>query len=266
MDLSRFLPQKNEQPLDHILTDGGFCAIFRTIGCVGDSLASGEFESVHPDGSLSYHDMYEYSWGQFLARQCGSRVYNFSAGGMSARQYCEEFADAHGFWDPALKCQAYIIALGVNDILNQNQEYGTRADIDLSDWRNNGKTFMGYYAQIIQRLKENEPRAKFFLMTIPRDCGWSEQAPAQREKIAEIIRELAEIFSNTYVLDFHRYAPFYDRSFRDTFFLGGHMNPCGYLLTARMVSSYIDYIIRHNMEDFKEVGFICTDLDYHAKE
>ena len=40
------------------------------------------------------------------------------------------------------------------------------------------------------------------------------------------------------------------------FYLGGHMNPCGYILTARQVMSYIDYIIRHNMRDFKEVGFI----------
>lgn len=36
------------------------------------------------------------------------------------------------------------------------------------------------------------------------------------------------------------------------------MNPMGYMLTARMVESYIDYIIRHNAEDFKQIGFIGT--------
>jgi len=36
------------------------------------------------------------------------------------------------------------------------------------------------------------------------------------------------------------------------------MNPMGYLLTAKYVMSYIDYIIRHNMEDFAQVGFIGT--------
>lgn len=40
----------------------------------------------------------------------------------------------------------------------------------------------------------------------------------------------------------------------------GHLNPMGYALTAKMTASYIDYIIRHNTEDFKEVGFIGTDL------
>lgn len=36
------------------------------------------------------------------------------------------------------------------------------------------------------------------------------------------------------------------------------MNAAGYLLTARMIESYIDYIVRHNIVDFKQVGFIGT--------
>ena len=37
----------------------------------------------------------------------------------------------------------------------------------------------------------------------------------------------------------------------------------GYVLIARMVERYIDYIIRKNPEDFKQVGFIGTDLYYN---
>ena len=44
----------HEQPLDNIVTDGGFCGIFRTIGCIGDSLSSGEFESKNEDGKVDY--------------------------------------------------------------------------------------------------------------------------------------------------------------------------------------------------------------------
>ncbi|MBQ8323477.1 MAG: hypothetical protein IJX91_05875 [Clostridia bacterium] len=40
---------ENEKPLDRNVTDGGFCAIFRTIACIGDSLSSGELESVKAD-------------------------------------------------------------------------------------------------------------------------------------------------------------------------------------------------------------------------
>ena len=158
---------ENEKPLDRMVTDGGFCAIFRTIACIGDSLSSGEFESVKPDGTKRYHDFYEYSWGQFIGRACGSKVYNFSKGGMTAKAYMESFADQQGFWDRNKLAQAYIIALGVNDVtrhLNGEIELGALSDIDLSNYQNNAKTFIGYYAQIIQRVKELQPRAKIFLM------------------------------------------------------------------------------------------------------
>ena len=42
------------------------------------------------------------------------------------------------------------------------------------------------------------------------------------------------------------------------FYLEGHLNAAGYLLTARMVASYIDYIIRHEQAAFKQVGLMGT--------
>ena len=67
---------ETKNPLKNVITDGGFTAIFRTIGCVGDSLSSGEHESLDENGVRGYHDFYEYSWGQFIARKCGSIVRN----------------------------------------------------------------------------------------------------------------------------------------------------------------------------------------------
>lgn len=74
----------DEKPLDNLIWDGGFCGIFRTIGCIGDSLSSGEHEGTAADGSKTYHDYYEYSWGQYMARNIGAKVYNLSRGGMTA--------------------------------------------------------------------------------------------------------------------------------------------------------------------------------------
>ena len=252
---------ENEKPLDRIVTDGGFCGIFRRIACIGDSLSSGEFESVKPDGTRGYHDYFEYSWGQNLARMCGSKCFNFSRGGMTAREYCEGFADSMRFWDPQFACQCYIIALGVNDIQNQRQEIGSISDICKDDYTKNGKTFMGYYAQIIQHLKKIQPRAKFFLMTMMNEKE-SHRNTDGVEAHREALFELAEYFDNTYVLDFYKYGPVYDAEFRKKFYMGGHLNPMGYVLTAHMVASYIDYIIRHNSDDFKEVGYIGTDLTF----
>lgn len=254
MDYRKLLCPENERPLGKMVTDGGFVGIFRTIACVGDSLSSGEFESVDEMGVTHYHDMFEYSWGAYIARAAGCTVYNFSRGGMTAKEYCESFAEKNGLWEQHLAAQAYIVALGVNDLLNQHWEPGSVSDIDFEDWRKNKETFIGYYAQIIQRYREIQPEAKFFLMTAPK--GDDEARNQDAETLRRCVMKLAEAFENCYVLDFWEYAPVHDKAFKELFYLGGHLNPCGYVLTAQQVMSYIDYIIRHNMADFKEVGFI----------
>ena len=47
--------------------------------------------------------MYEYSWGQFIARTIGSKVYNFSRGGMTAKEYCEGFGEQKDLWNEKYK-------------------------------------------------------------------------------------------------------------------------------------------------------------------
>ena len=245
---------ENEKPLEKLLPDGGFCGIFRTVGCVGDSLSSGEFEGTGEDGKPTYHDMFDYSWGQYLARMAGCTARNFSRGGMTGKEYCESFAASKGFWDPAKACQAYIIALGVNDLFGLKQPVGEMSDI----CDENADTFTGWYARIVRRLKAIQPKAKFFFVTMPRQTDHNEEQAALADAHAARLYELAEYFDNAYVIDLRKYAPVYDEAFRKKFFLSGHMTPTGYLFTARMIVSYVDYIIRHDMEAFKQVGFIGT--------
>ncbi|MDD4773514.1 MAG: SGNH/GDSL hydrolase family protein [Eubacteriales bacterium] len=263
MDITQFMSIPGEKPLDRILTDGGFCGIFRTVGCIGDSLSSGEFESKDENGNNGYHDMFEYSWGQYIARAAGLKAYNFSRGGMTASEYWNSFANQNGFWDADKLCQAYIIALGVNDILNAGQTVGSVADINTDDYNKNANTFAGYYARIIQRLKAMQPKACFFLMTMPCDDG-DEAHIAKIKTHRKLLYDIAGLFDFTYILDFTEYAPIYDHEFRRNFFLGGHLNAAGYLLTARMTASYIDYIIRHNPRDFAQVGFIGTPFSNNS--
>lgn len=259
MDINKFYSDENEKPLDNLVSDGGFCGIFKTIACVGDSLASGELQS-YEDGKTGYHDLFYYSWGQYMARTLGNTVFNFSRGGMTAKEYCEEFAENMDFWNPEKRAQCYIIALGVNDVarmLAGELEMGDASDIDLSDWHNNKPTFAGYYGRIIQRYKEIQPKARFFLMTMPKSEGASDRVP-KYDECRKLFYEIAGLFEFTYVIDFREYSPIHDEKFKKNFLLDGHMNPAGYLLTAKMTMSYIDYIIRNNPEDFSQVGFIGT--------
>lgn len=258
MSFNKYLCIEGEKPLDNIVSDGGYISIFRSIACIGDSLSSGEFESTGEDGSKGYHDMFEYSWGQYIARMAGIKVYNFSAGGMTASAYTDFFAEQKGYWDTDKLCQAYIIALGHNDLFGLKQEVGTTADIDTEDYNNNAKTLTGYYSKIIQRIKSMQPEARFFLVTMP----YTEKSVegGEQDKHAQMVYDLAEFFTYTYVVDLRKYGPVHDEEFRKAFYLNGHMNPAGYIYSAKQIASYIDYIIRNNMDDFVQVPFIGTGL------
>ena len=245
----------NEKPLDRLLPDGGFCPIFRRIACVGDSLSSGEFQLMGEDGKWKFYDKFEYSWGQFIARTCGNTVYNFSAGGMTAKWYLH-FAEDMGYWNPDKKCQAYIIALGVNDLCNQHQEVGDINDVDIDNPGNNPETFAGYYAEIIARYRKIQENPFFFFMTMPQGAPDDPVRAEYKLRHHELLNAFARIVPNAFVLDFYKFARPYDKQFNELYYLNGHLNPCGYLLTAKMVMSYIDYIIRHDVKKFELVGMM----------
>ena len=256
MDFKKEFYAKDEQPLDRLIDAYSFTSIFRKIAFVGDSLSSGEFETEAKYGEDRWHDMFEYSWGQYIARKNGLTAYNFSRGGMTAADYVKYFAEDKGYWSPDLAAQAYVIALGVNDLFYRDFEVGSIDDIDTTDYKNNKPTFAGYYGQIISRYKEIAPDAKFFLVTFPKINHHLEKVPG----MVELLYQIAEKFDNCYVVDLNKYGPDFDDEFTQNFNLLGHMNPMGYITFARLVDSYIDYIIRHNPKDFAQVGFINTNI------
>lgn len=260
MDWSKELYPENEKPLDRLVDGYSNTSVFRKIAFIGDSLSSGEFETVDAEGKKHYYDLYEYSWGQYIARKNGLTAYNFSRGGMTAKEYMESFAQERDFWNPEKACQAYVIALGANDIVGRGMEIGCLDDIDPENWRNNKPTFLGYYAAIVSRYKEISPDAKFFFVGFP---GQPENQHTQRKlQTNEQLRKLTGFFENAWYIDLYTYGPYYDERFDAHFRLHGHLNPSGYILTARLVDSYIDYIVRHNPEDFKTAGFINSGIQY----
>lgn len=253
MDWEKELYKENEKPLDRLVEGYSCTSIFRKVAFIGDSLSSGEFETRDKEGKPRYFDMYEYSWGQLMARKNGFFAYNFSKGGMTAKTYVESYAEEQGFWDREKACQAYVIAMGVNDIFGKGMEVGTVEDIG-----SDKETFIRYYGNIIGRYKEISPDAKFFFVGFPKDRFSKDNKEAA--KTIEQLYALAEHFDNSYVIDLYKYGPEYDEKFREHFNLYGHLNPMGYVLTARMIDSYIDYIIRHNPDDFKSVGLIGKEI------
>jgi len=258
MNWDKELFREDEKPLDRFVGEYSNTSIFRSIAFIGDSLSSGEFETHDKDGNPKYYDFFDYSWGQYIARKNGLKAYNFSRGGMTAKEYIESFAGEKGFWDKDKACQAYVIALGANDIKDENVRIGSIADIDKTDYTKNNPTFAGYYAQIISKYKEISPDAKFFFVTFPND---EKRDKDKSRKVYELLYDISKYFDNSYVIDLYKYGPTYNSKFKEKFYLHGHMNPSGYIFTAKIIDSYIDYIVRHNPNDFKNVGFICSNID-----
>lgn len=248
-----------ENPLDTFVGGYSNTSIFRTMAFFGDSLSSGEFETVNADGNREYHDLYEYSWGQYIARKNGLVAYNFSRGGMTAKWYIDSFEEEKDIWNKDKACQAYVIALGVNDIYNKNMKIGDASDITANEFAEE-RPFISYYAEIVRRYKEISPDAKFFFVTFPNEGAKRDKV--KTEGMIRALYALAEHFDNSYVIDLYEYGPLYDEEFKEKYFLYGHMNPMGYIFTANLIDSYIDYIIRTNPSDFINVGFIGTNIKY----
>lgn len=234
----------------------GYISCFPVIGCIGDSLASGESIYTAEDGSIGYADLYEHSWGQHMARSAGIKVHNFSVGGFTTRSWFGhsrglEMAEAEGN-----ECHAYIIALGVNDRNNLGSDYlGTKADINADDCTKNADTYYGNYAKIIQKMKAVQPKAKFFLMTDPKQ--------SVTEAFNWAVKEIAEMFTNCYLLDMTKYASM----FKSTGAIGkherkGHYNTVAYKKMSNIIAEEISNIIGLNPTEFAQVEFIGTDFEY----
>lgn len=86
----------------------------------------------------------------------------------------------------------------------------------------------------------------------------------ERQPYNAVVRAMADIFSNVYVIDIDKFGPSYAKGtdFRERYFRGGHLNAMGYQQTAWMLMAYIDRIIRQHPEAFSQVAFIGTDYKY----
>ena len=259
-ELSESIPVEDKTlPLSRIIYHGGLTNIFQTIGIIGDSLASGEVVGKK-DGVLHSEDKYEYSWGQRIAKICGNTVSNFSVGGLTTRTWLKRYGENGTLKSEIEKnlCQAYIIALGQNDSYPDSRyvPVGTASDIDLENPSDSTDSYYGNYYKIISRIKSIQPRARIFVMTNPYprntpETGWN------YEGYDDAVRYMANTFENVFLIDFQKYAK--DFHIDGNLWYSGHMTAIGYQQSAWLISTYIDWIIRNNPKDFRDVQWIGTD-------
>ena len=225
-------------------------ASFIKFGVVGDSLASGEAVANNGD-TLQYIDNYDYSWGQFIARNHGMNCVNFSKGGATTRTFLQSGTDwgIDKLLNSANKCNAYFIGLGVND--PGSVTLGTSADVH-EDFTTNPDTFYGNYAKIIGYIKQVQPKAKIFVLTIPSNYG----------SYNEAIRYMATL-ENVYCIDLNeKFLNEYNSGFIMANKREGHYNAIGYNYMAELLFEYVSSYMYENYEEFIQIEFIGTDYSY----
>ena len=277
IDSATRLPSIGTNPLAEIRRDAGYGSIIRKWGVIGDSLSSGEMQCFNDESESSsdykFIDMYKYSTGQVFARLIGADVYNFSEGGQTTFGWIKrgyQHDDTYiggvggGGWSLARQSEnlkdGYIIALGVNDltmITRGEYELGSTSQIttytgddnDIDDATTYPKSFVRYYAGIIQRILSVQPKAKIFCVTMPGD---------NYAEIAQAIRDIVSYFGgNVYLMDIRTYIP--EGHNVVGFRLNGHLSPMGYAYWAYMYNTYIDWIIRNNGNAFLDTAIIGTE-------
>ena len=251
----RNVSRSSTNPLSEVKETLGFISCFLHVGVIGDSLASGAC-SANEGGTTDWLDMYDFSWGQYLARATGNTYYNFSRGGLTTKSW-NSSTYASTCFDGNHKCEAYIIGLGVNDQV-ASMSIGTSADINMSDYTQNADSFYGNYGKIIQRIKEHQPKAKVFVITMP-----DTTKTAETEGYNPVIRDMATLFDDVYVIDLYTYGTnIISKGFPKLCMRNGHYNAIGYQYISRIIGTYVDWIIENNPDEFNQIEFIGTNHSY----
>ena len=237
-------------PLKVIKETPGYARMFKTIGCIGDSVTKGYVTS-----SSGGVDLVDYSFPSYLEKICGNKVYNWGVSGATSKSWLEGYkgSTAHiECFDGNHKCDAYIIGLGGNDGKNNDVPVGSLDDIK-ENYNDNPNTFYGNMDKIIRKIKEIQPKAKIFLTT------YLIYKLSRIPPYEEATRILATKYDNCYLLDLHLYGEKHcnDYDYSDSH----HQNALGYLKKAHMIATYIDWVVRNNKADFMNVQFISTDYE-----
>lgn len=128
---------------------------------------------------------------------------------------------------------------------------GTSADVN-EDFTTNPDTFYGNYAKIIGYIKQMQPKAKIFVLTIPANYGNYNTA----------IRYMATL-ENVYCIDLNeKFIDEYNSGFIIANKRQGHYNAIGYNYMSELLFEFLSSYIYENYQEFNQIEFIGTNYSY----
>ena len=207
-------------------------SMFENFGVVGDSYASGE---VAING---YIDYYNVSWGQIIARMCGNKCTNFSAGGLTTRSWLTS-PKGKSLLQSSDAQQLYILALGINDYYHLGESYLGTPD----DMISKADTFYGNYATIIELIQAKTPNSKIVIST-------TSSTAAVSSKFNTAIINIA----NAYKIPCIRQDRdvFFKSSFYCNHMVNGHPVAVVYSAMAKALKRLIETAMMDNLDYFTD--------------
>ena len=211
-------------------------AMFNKGLCIGDSLTAGVF-NYRESGSNQLTTIPKYSYPSILHKITGVELTNMGIGGKTSAQWYDlkKDEDLSGF-------DFAIIQLGVNDALQ------------LSGWTDTSKTA---FINIINKLKQQNKNIKVFVSTVIRAISYSGSAyDSVSNGIRNLVAELND--TNVILLDMALYSHTMDEQAYNQ----GHLTAFGHTKLASDYKSYISWYMNTHKDEFRNVQFIGTDMDY----
>ena len=226
---------------------------FNTVGIIGDSLAIGAEKNQYDNNNWYFSE--NGRWGYVMAKASGKTYKYFARGGASSKSW---FTDTDCYVEASKQsnyCQCYIIGLGENDSSQSSANYvpiGTSNDIKENP-DENGDTYYGWYAKIIQKMKQKVPYAKFFLVTNPYN------QTSLRQEYNDAVRYMATRFDNCYIIDLaEKYNTEFNTGYINSCRVEGHYCSSAYHYMGEIIASEIDNIMYKNPSQFYGAQFIPT--------
>ncbi len=247
------------EPDSNIVPNLNHFAVFKSFSAIGDSITEGLYPSTfNEDGSVKkWAANKSFSWVRYLGALTGASNYNYGVSGATAKTW---FTNQYGYSmmvNNNKRTQAYIIGLGVNDVISADYPIGSVADVDFDDCSNNAETFIGCYAKIIQSVILLNPTAKIFCLIPP---NISASTAPKYDSLKTLIAD--EHFVGTVFcvdLSSQDYAGYYQTKAVTKFKFGVHYSAPGYAQLAKILLYALSKTMIDNSEHFNQISEIVYD-------
>lgn len=221
--------------------------IFKKVTCIGDSYTSGYIYN----GSTEYGENEQFAYPHFMETASGNTYINCGVSGANAKTWQSSLRGLPKMLSNG-RSQAYIIGLMINDQSDSERhlDLGTPSDIGTHN-----NTYYAGISEIITQIKNQNPTAKIFLNTCPKD---GENYPEYNTAI----RTIASHYSgqNVYCIDLaDTYKTLYTNQSLITDYFHGHYTALGYEQFAEIYQNILSDYINNHVSEFQDVFLIPYD-------